>query len=140
MLKAGQIVLYRGNGSELYPADEESETRLRKLKECEWYTFTFKRCRNYRFLRKYFKLLDTCFKNQEEFQEKEWFRQHTLLSIGWCETHIMKDGTVLAKAKSISFDNCKESEFEEVYQKTLTFLIGRYGFDNDFVDELLRYS
>ncbi len=35
MLKAGQIVLYRGNGSELYPADEESETRLRKLKECE---------------------------------------------------------------------------------------------------------
>jgi hypothetical protein len=52
----------------------------------------------------------------------------------------MKDGTVLAKAKSISFDNCKEAEFEDVYQKTLTFIIHRYGFDSDFVDELLRYS
>ena len=141
MLKSGEIVLYRGRGSELYPADEDSENRLRKLKECTWYTFTIKLRRNYLFHRKYFGMLNMCFDNQDEFIEKEWFRKYILIKIGWCDVYIAGDGTLLTEVKSLAFTKCTQSEFEELYNKTLDYILLRFGYTEEFTEELrIRFS
>ena len=139
-LSAGEIALYRDDEGRLIPADGESVERFAKMKAGEPYIFTMKRERNYKFLKKYFMLLNCAYQNQELFADSEWFRKHTLIGIGHCETRIDPfSGSVYFEAKSVSFAKCKEPEFDSIYRKTVTFLVEKYGFDDNFVNLVLGF-
>ena len=141
MIDSGEIVVYRDADNTLRAADEESLQRVYKMKLHNAYKLSKPKVqRNYRFLKKYFKLLKTAFDNQEEFDSFDWFRNHTLYAIGWCDTAVNREGQLLYSVKSVSFSKCSEDEFEVVYHKTLNYLIGRYGFDIDFVDHLRSFD
>lgn len=141
MLSKGQIYLqFDPTFGVLRPVDDESRSRFTRFKLGKIYLFEFKTVQNYKFLCKYFKLLDTVFDNQDKFSDKEWFRKHTLIGIGYCDTKIDPfTGAVYMEAKSISFAKCDEATFGEIYQKTVSFFVERYGYDEKFVETVMGY-
>jgi hypothetical protein len=141
MLSKGQMYLqFDKKLGVLRPDDDESRSRFQKLALGETYLFEFKRVRNYSFLKKYFKLMETGFNNQDKFTDSEWFRTHTLIGIGHCETKIDPfTGAVHMEAKSISFSKCNETAFGEIYEKTVSFFVERYGYDEKFVETVMGY-
>ena len=139
-LKAGEILLHINERGCLSPVDGESADRFLKLKRDEIYKFSFKRVRNYQFHKKYFSLLNMVFNNQDTFDNFEWFRKHTLIAIGWCDTFVHpKTGEVLNTPKSISFEKCKESEFRQLYTDTVGFLCKEYGFSEALISQIIEY-
>ena len=138
-LKAGELHVYVNDSGDFRPADEATRDRMNRLRKGQYYSFQYKRIRNYQFHKKYFAMLKLAFDNQEEFSSEEWLRRYTMLGIGRVETVITRDGKTVYMPESISFDKMDENEFEEVYQKTLSFLMERYGFDESFVDKLLEF-
>jgi hypothetical protein len=139
MLKAGELNIYIDESGAMRPADNESHKRLKRIKKSCAYSFKYKRIRNYEFHKKYFAMLNLAFKNQSTFIDFDWFREHTLLGVKWCDSLIV-DNVLCYKVKSINFDKCTAEEFEIIYQKTLSFLMVKYGFDENFVDRLLNFS
>lgn len=140
MLKKGEIALYLDKQGQLKPLDGESADRYLKLFRNEPYIFSMKRARNYAFLKKYFSLINLAFDNQEKFDNIEWFRKWSLIAVGWCKEYINPfDGKVNYEVKSVSFEKCKESEFDEVYKNTVQLFIDRFCFDEDFFNRLNNY-
>lgn len=139
-LKAGEIILYKGGNNTILPADKESEIRINKLKKYEWYSFIVKSVRNYGFHKKFFKLLKTAYDNQDEYKSFVWFRQNVMMGIGYCDTYIHTTGEVMYEIKSVSFKKCTQAKFEKIYNNALTYLMDKYGFDEDFINRLLSFA
>lgn len=109
-------------------SDEDYEEK-RKLKLGGIYSADIKLVRNYPFLRKYFALLNCAWEYQNEavqahFKDsKDKFRESVQIAAGYTETFYSIDRKEwLEKAKSISFDNMKEEDFIELYEKVKTVL------------------
>jgi hypothetical protein len=122
----------------LVPCEENSRAWFAKLKPGEVVHAAFKRCRNYKFLKKYFALLNVGFENWEPGEvdskhgkpEKNFdrFRADCTILAGYFETTIRLDGSVRIEPKSISFANMEEEEFEKLYSATINvFLKHVYG-------------
>lgn len=140
-LQAGEIALLLDQRGNLIPADAESVNRVLRMQREKVYLFTMKRPRNMGFHRKYFSLLNVAFENQDKFDSPEWFREHTLIAIGHHETRIDPfTGAVYTQAKTISFGKCSQAEFEDIYSRTLNYLVAKYGYTKEFVEELVSYG
>jgi Protein of unknown function (DUF1367) len=117
----------------LIPADERSREWFNKLKLGESVHADFKKIRNYRFLRKYFALLNLAYDSWEPGEvnskygvpEKSFdrFRADLTILSGYYESTIRLDGSVRIEPKSISFAKMSEEEFEKLYSATITVLI-----------------
>jgi hypothetical protein len=117
----------------LIPSDEKSREWFDKIKLGEAVHADFKKVRNYRFLKKYFALLNIAFDHWEPGQinskygtpEKNFdrFRADVTILAGYYESTIRLDGSVRIEPKSISFARMSESEFKELYSKTIDVLI-----------------
>lgn len=139
-LEPGQICLKKGNDGQILPADGDSAERYAQWPTGVEYVLGIKQMRNLGYHRKYFAMLNLAYKNQEVVEGKAWFREYVFKGIGYVNVYYAKDGTMLEKVKSISFLKCSQSKFEGIYQETLSFLINRFGFDENFVAELQSYS
>ncbi len=140
-LKAGEIALTLDDKGQMLPADGESANRYLKLKRNTVYIFRYKISRNYRLLQKYFTLLNTVYDAQEFWESKEGFRAHTLLKIGHSTRYINPlEGQYVEVPKTISFDGCTEHEFQEIYKKTLTYLMETYCFGEELFNKLRLYE
>lgn len=140
-LGSSEIALYVDDRGQLMPCDGISAERYAKMKRGKPYIFEYKQLRDYTFLKKYFSLLNLAFQNQDLFSSIEWFRYHTLIAIGHCDVYTDPfTGNVYSKPKSISFSRCTKYEFDEVYTRTLNYIIEKYGFDQSFVEEVLQYD
>lgn len=104
----------------LVPADPETEAEYKKLKLGQIIHGEFKRARNYKFLRKWFALLNVAFDNWEAPEmvdphtrqhyparkpEKnfERFRKDVTILAGYYHNVVRLDGTVRPTADSVSF-------------------------------------
>ncbi|MCP4337392.1 MAG: DUF1367 family protein [Desulfobulbaceae bacterium] len=143
-LKAGEIALLIDDKGQMLPADGESANRYLKLLKKNRntvYIFRYKISRNYRLLQKYFTLLNTVYDAQEFWESKEGFRAHTLLKIGHSTRYINPlEGQFVEVPKTISFDGCTEHEFQEIYKKTLTYLMETYCFGEELFNKLRLYE
>jgi hypothetical protein len=117
----------------LAPADESSRQWFEKLKAGETVKVEVNRVRNYRFLKKYFALLNIAFENWEPGEvsskygkpEKNFdrFRADITILSGYFDTTVRLDGSVRIEPKSISFTQMSEEEFEQLYSKTIDLLV-----------------
>lgn len=139
-LKSGEICLYKGEDGQILPADGDSADRYNRWPIGKEYVMKKVSKRNLGYHRKYFKMLNLAFGNQEAFTDVEWFREYVLIGVGYMDTLLTPEGKTMYKVKSIAFDNCDQEEFENIYQKTLTFLLQRFGWGREFENELLSYS
>jgi hypothetical protein len=151
-----EIVLMKA-GQALVPYDEAAATFIQKMKLGELAHADYKRVRNYKFHKKYFKLIEFAF-DQWEPQEgltyqgqvvaknKERFRKDVAILAGFFETTVNLKGQVRLEAKSISFSQMDEIEFEALYSKTIDVVLQRIltkytRADIDAViEELLRFD
>lgn len=113
----------------LMPFDEPSREALAKLKTGAGVWVEVKQARNVRFFRKLFALLNLAFDLWEP-ANKEWrgepvrknfdrFREDITILAGHYEATFDINGQTRLRAKSISFANCTEEEFEQVYKGIL---------------------
>lgn len=117
----------------LIPADERSREWFEKIKQGQAVHSDFKRVRNYRFLKKWFALLNIAFDQWEPGEvnskygvpEKNFdrFRDDVTILAGFFETTIRLDGSVRIEAKSVSFAKMDEDEFSNLYSKSVDVLI-----------------
>lgn len=134
----------------LLPADPESAEWISKMKIGQIIHADFKKSRNYRFLKKYFALLNIGFDNWTPGEvsskygtpEKNFdrFRADCTILAGYFETYIRLDGSVRIEPKSISFSSMSEEEFEKLYSSTIDVLIKHvYGgeLDRDGIDNMV---
>lgn len=141
----------------LVPHDEAAAAFIQKMKAGELTHADFKRVRNYRFHKKYFALLDFAFEQWEPrggltykgipvAKNKERFRKDLIILAGFYESTVNIRSEVRLEAKSISFAQMDEIEFEALYSKTIDVVLQRilknYSRDdlNAVVDELLRFD
>lgn len=113
----------------LMPFDEPSREALTKLKTGAGVWVEVTQARNLKFHRKLFGLLNLAFDLWEPVS-KEWrgepvrkhfdrFREDITILAGHYEAIFDINGQTKLKAKSISFANCTEEEFAQVYKGIL---------------------
>lgn len=135
------------------------KTRLNKLEEGELCSIEAKLPRNSRFHRKFFALLNLgyqawepkrqhkSYKGEPVTKNFERFRSDCIIMAGHYEQTFSLDGKLKLEAKSISFSNMQQPEFEAVYNSCLDVLLqdvlstyaGREEV-NQVIEKILRFA
>ena len=154
-----RAVFQRGPQGTLVPADDAAKALVESLKAGEGLTVEAKRHRNVKFHRKFFSLLRLAFDAWEPAEVRTWrgeplrkdfdqFRHDILILAGHFDAHYGVDGTAKLVARSVSFANCSESAFRDIYGAVLDVVwdrVLRYGgYDSkdeveNVLNELLAY-
>lgn len=112
----------------LVPADEQSAAFLTLLRNGEGIEFDARVTRNAKFHRKAFKLFRLAFETwaeqkRDEREETavafERFREWLLILAGHSDEFFFPDGSMQVRARSISFEDCDEMEFNDIYSRVL---------------------
>lgn len=138
------------------PADQQSADKIEKLKMNQLVKCEITQPRNLAFHRKYFALLNLGFdafnpnsmkyKGLEVAKNFDAFREDTLIQAGFFTATFNIDGSCKPKAKSISFANMNDEEFENMYNETINILLEKVlvNYTRDdldaVVDKLLRFG
>lgn len=127
----------------LMPATDHDAEILQHIKIGQPTRLTFKRIRNYEFHKKFFALLNLAYDywepdegNQVGEKNFDQFREDIIILCGFHNQWIRLDGSTRVTAKSISFANMSEDEFEKLYAKTIDVII-KHVLKN-YTDEMLR--
>lgn len=131
-----ELVMMKGPGGFLIPADDESREIAGKWKLGQAIKVSATRMRNGPFHRKFFAMLDVGFdawepqgavsyRGEAVKKNRKRFRKDVLILAGHYEAvHNMK-GEVRLEAKSISFANMEQDDFEQVYSDVADVLLTR---------------
>jgi hypothetical protein len=128
-----QIDLVKHPGGVFSPAHETDLERLQRFKNGETYTAEIKLTRNPQFHRKVLAFFWFCFHHwnadnagmgsaSERAQFKRFRNDLTILA-GYYETVVNIRGDLRAEAKSISYANMEQDEFEELYSALINAAI-----------------
>lgn len=140
-------------GGHLVPASDADKKIVDKIKAGQVLRFKFSRMRNYQFHKKWFALINLAFDYWEppeipEDPEKQWmkkvtpeknfdrFRKDITIRAGYYDAFFRIDGTVRIEAKSISFADMSEDEFEKLYSATVDVVLGQIY--KDYSEEMLE--
>jgi len=118
-----EIYMMKKSDGSFTPVDQESLDNAAKLKIGAVYKHEVKKPRNYNFHKKYFSLLNLAFDNQEKYDSREAFRSAITMQAGWYNTHTSLNGVLMFSPKSISFAKMDDSDFSELYEKTVTIIL-----------------
>lgn len=129
------IVLTKAAGGVLVPVDQQAAEYIAKLKLGGGITASVKQKRNVKFHRKFFKLLDLAFdawepvdatyKGHVVAKKRKQFRNDITVLAGFYETAITLKGEVRLVAKSISFADMEQAEFDELYNAVVNVVLQR---------------
>lgn len=141
----------------LVPHDEAAAEFIQKMKAGALMHADFKKVRNYQFHKKYFALVTFAFdqweprggltyQGQPVAKNKERFRKDIAILAGFFESTVNLKGEVRLEAKSISFAQMDEIQFEALYSATIDVILSRiltkYTRDDleAVVEQLLRFD
>jgi len=124
----------------LKPAFDEDYENLKKIPLNEVIKVKYSKPRNIKFHRKFFKLVDTVYQNQEVYNNSEHLRKHLTIAAGYYNITYTLDGEEYKEAQSISFASMSEIEFSEFYSKFIDVIHQYFGFDkDDLIQEIEQY-
>lgn len=123
-------VFQRVRGNMLVPVDPNAEKLVSSVKVGDGIAVQARKKRSLGFHKKFFSLLQLAFDVWEPTGQKVWkgvpirkdferFREDITILAGHYDVAYGLNGDVRLTAKSISFANCEEHEFEAVYQAVL---------------------
>ena len=134
-----EIQMVKQPGGVLVPAFDTDVERLEKFKTGEVYPVEVRLARNPAFHGKVFKFFTFCFehwsadKTDERFKptaaQFDTFRKNLTVLAGYKEVTFTIDGRMRVEAKSLSFGNMEQTEFEECYSSLINAAI-RHIFNN----------
>ena len=113
-------------GGHLVPANDAESERMNRFKNNEGYEVDIKLVRNYAFHQKVFAFLNFCFEyhvNRLEcaVHEKQFdvFRDELTVNAGYYDEFWTLKGTLRIEAKSISYADMGQEEFEQYYNSLI---------------------
>ena len=124
--------------STLVPASDNDREMLSRIRIGDPVKLTFTRSRNYKFLKKYFSLLNLAFDFWEPpehgegsaWKEKipveknfETFRHDIAILAGYYNATYRINGDIRFEAKSIAFANMSEDDFEKLYSASINVIL-----------------
>ena len=129
------IVLLKTPSGALMPADPQAAEFVAKLKLGAPVRAEVKRVRNYQFHKKLFALLNFAYENWEPTEatykgqvvQKNFsqFRNDVIVLAGFFETTMTLKQEVRVVAKSISFANMPQDEFDSLYNAVVSVVLNR---------------
>lgn len=133
------------------PADEQARATHARHKLGAVVRADFKLIRNYKFHKKFMALMNLAFdywevadveyKGQAVVKNFDRFRKDMTILAGFYEPTFNVRNEVRLEAKSISFANMSEPEFEDLYSSMVNVLLDRVlrakGFSRETVDEIV---
>ena len=129
------------------PFDPESQKWYDKINHGVAISVETHTVRNYRFLRKWFALLNVGFDNwtpgklnsKYGIPEKnfERFRADVIILCGFYDNVVRLDGSVRIEPKSVSFAKMTEEIFSDLYSKTIDVML-KYVYNKDMDAEKLN--
>lgn len=108
-----------------YDSDYE---RLKKIKVGEVYECEIKQPRNLKFHKKYFALVKMLFDNQERYNDMEELRRDLTIEAGFYNERANFQGEIIREAKSISFAKMTQSDFDDLYNRTIDVICQYFNF------------
>ncbi len=142
---------FRKVPSGLIPDSEDDAELLSKIKLGRVVKLQFTQPRNYKFLKKYFALMNLAFdyfdppqhgegsalaEKYEVQKTAERFRKDITILAGYHEMTYRLNGDVRVEAKSIAFGNMDEDEFEKLYSACIDVIINKVC--TQFTEDELR--
>ena len=129
-----KLEMVKGYGGILSPASDEVAEKLKRFKSGEIFPVEIKRPRNQSFHGKVFKFFEFCFEhwsasktqwdNMDSPSQGESFRKQLTIIAGYSITTYSLDGTgFVTEAKSLSFGNMDQEEFEACYSALINAAI-----------------
>jgi hypothetical protein len=132
-------------GGLLQPADEVAHAALQRIRNNSVVAAEVTQSRNPKLHRKYFKMLDVAYSNQERYHDKEEFRREVLIEAGFYTLHHHRNGQVSKVPRSICFAEMDDIEFRRVYDQSLEAILRAFlpGTDQKLfeqaVNEMMRF-
>jgi len=130
------------------PATDEDYEQKKSIKNGTVCECVIKEYRNYKFLKKYFSLINCAWEylteEQQEFfyGSKDSFRKTVEISAGHCEpVYNRSRNEWLDMPKSVAFDKLTEAEFSQLYERVKDVLYQSFILDvnKDEFEQNLRY-
>ena len=115
--------------SGLKPTYDSDYEKLKKIPLNETLEWEVKQSRNIKNHRRYFALMNLVFHNQELTDDINILRSMILIKAGYYVERPTLDGEVMLDAKSLSFSNMDELEFQEVFSRSLDVIVEYFKFD-----------
>lgn len=154
-----EVLLTRAPNGALIPISDEEADKMSRFKVGDTIRGEFSVMRNAQFHRKVFSLLQLCF---EKFRENvapaeykgrqatpcfETWRAQFLILAGHYDVTFDIKGNIRLKAKSLSFANCDQEQFERIYSDLINCAL-KHTYDasmterelRDLVEQILRYA
>lgn len=117
-------------GGILVPSSDIEADRMNRFKTGEDYEVEIKLTRNSAFHGKVFAFFNFCFTHwrhgneyQDEAKQFNVFRAHLTALAGYFDSFVGIDGRVRVEAKSISYSNMTQEEFEHLYSALINAAI-----------------
>lgn len=127
--------LFRKRGRTLIADDESTKNALAKIKDGSVVATDFKIPRNIKFHRKFFKLIDVVYDNQEEpkqFATKEKLRAGIKMAAGLVDqVYNPVTKQTLVVPSSMAFEKMDEQEFSEFYNRAVDIILAYVLPNND---------
>lgn len=121
--------------------DEETEELLNKIKCGEVLKFKLEKVRCPEHNKKWRKLVNIIFDNQDYFRGKEHMINEIKIRAGWYEEYITMKGDIRYVPKSLAFDECDQIEFDEFYKKAVLICLNDFidSNNNELIDKIVRF-
>lgn len=134
-------VLVKKTLSGLKPVYASDVDIYNKISLDEEFEIDYKRVRNAKFHRKFFKLIQTVFENQEKYRVLDELREDLTIAAGYHYEHInYLTGEVKIKAKSISYASMDDVEFSELYNAVIDQIVLYFHFEKqDLIDHIEQF-
>ncbi len=127
------------NGQFKLAYDSDFE-QAKKIKAGEFYEFSYSKPRNYMFHKKFFALVELVYQNQEAYSNKDDLREDLTIDAGFYRVTTNLQGNEVKKAKSISFAQMDEIEFNEFYNRFIDSVVRWLKIDKqDLIDNIQQY-
>ena len=134
-----KVWLIKDSYNRLHPFGDHDREKVEKMKEGDPYLFERESVRNHMFHRKYFAMMRLAYENQDEITDEYRFRKLMEMRAGYFE-FVKTDKGEMWWPKSISYEKLEQEDFEQLYDKVWQVLQDRYGFDEDFINELANFA
>jgi hypothetical protein len=127
-----EILVVKTINGLLKPAFDEDKENFSKLPKDGYFEIKYNKKRNVKFHRKFFALLKIAYENQSDYRLMEDLRRDLIITSGHYEEVVnFMTGEVYKIAKSISFSNLDETEFNLIYNDVKEVIIKWLGIDNE---------
>ena len=133
-----EITLIKTLNGSFKPAYDSDYEKAKKISLNEPLIYSYSKPRNYRFHKKFFALVNMVFDNQEQYTNIKHLRKDLTIESGFYDTRYDLHGNQVLEAKSISFANMDEIEFNELYNRFVDTVIQYFKFDKEDIAENIQ--